>query len=183
MRSTVDALRAVGCTVSARFEKPAAAAASKALAAAFEGIVPPSLAAIFSRFDGFDVQWERDDVAVTCTWMGARDVVSAWRAEQKLVASLASEDGGDPGLAARRTIVPLIAQYDGGLVGLDVARAARGEMPVVFLDRLADASKVIASSAGHLLEALVHGAFTHPGIPDVAHRKALPIAKALARRR
>jgi hypothetical protein len=169
VRPTVAALRDAGAEVRARLGRPASARSLARLEAAF-GTVPPSLRAILEVHDGFDVRWSVGRHAsilgrrvssagthVTCTWLS----ITAMLAERT------------------ETLLPLIRQYDGAIVGLDTSAPRGGELRVVFRDRLDERPRGIASSAGACLATLLRDAFTHPGIPDVARAPALELSRSL----
>ncbi|MBX7195793.1 MAG: SMI1/KNR4 family protein [Sandaracinaceae bacterium] len=163
VKATITALQAAGAEVRARLGRPASARALARLESAL-GRIPSSLRAILEVHDGFDVQWRsarekrgRGETHVTCTWLPISKM-------------LAGRVG---------PIVPMILQYDGAIVGLDTEAPRGGELRVVFRERLDPEPRGIATSAGAFLAALLRDAFTHPKIPDVAHRAASALGRSL----
>jgi len=179
LRALASSLRALGCDVEASFGAPATAAAIAKLEKLLPAGASKTLRALYEVHDGFSVEWSRDDGddhGIVLTWLSVRRALAA-HAEEKRRAK------ADAALAVRGAVLPLIEQYDGSILGLDLRRGRDGEYPMVFLGRLDDEVRGLDANVGTFLETLQSSAFSHPGVPDVAHRTAERVARALARAR
>lgn len=178
LRALASSLRALGCDVEASFGAPATAAAIAKLEKLLPAGASKTLRAVYEVHDGFSVEWshEDDDHGIVLTWLPVRRALAAHAEEQRRARA-------DAALAVRGAVLPLIEQYDGSILGLDLRRGRDGEYPVVFLGRLDDEVRGLDANVGSFLETLRDTAFSHPGVPDVAHRTAERVARALARAR